>query len=190
MNFIEDKPNVSGGRIQKKDACINKGQHQEGAGTFTRKSLGRRTNIWRIPIGKNPKTQGHPAPFPEQLAHDHIITWSNPGDVICDPFLGSGTTAAVAVKTDRHYIGFEISPQFLRLRVNVLMMLKEKKEKMDIDTIFNQDCLVGLKTLPDKSIDLILTDPPYGKKADKGTNGFGAAKNRRYTGGWDGMIPP
>ena len=61
---------------------------------------------------------------------------------------------------------------------------------MELDTIFNQDCLVGLKALPDKSIDLILTDPPYGKKADKGTNGFGAAKNRRYAGGWDGMIPP
>ena len=49
---------------------------------------------------------------------------------------------------------------------------------MELDTIFNQDCLVGLKALPDKSIDLILTDPPYGKKADKGINGFGAAKNR------------
>ena len=61
---------------------------------------------------------------------------------------------------------------------------------MELDTIFNQDCLVGLKALPDKAVDLILTDPPYGKKADKGTNGFGAAKNRRYTGGWDGMIPP
>ena len=62
-------------------------------------------------------------------------------------------------------------------------------EPVELDTIFNQDCLVGLKALPDKSIDLILTDPPYGKKADKGTNGFGAAKNRRYSGGWDGMIP-
>ena len=61
---------------------------------------------------------------------------------------------------------------------------------MELDTIFNQDCLVGLQALPDKSIDLILTDPPYGKKADKGTNCFGAAKNRRYGGGWDGKIPP
>lgn len=61
---------------------------------------------------------------------------------------------------------------------------------MELDTIFNQDCLVGLKALPDKSVDLILTDPPYGKKADRGTNGFGTAKNRRYVGGWDGMIPP
>lgn len=61
---------------------------------------------------------------------------------------------------------------------------------MELDTIFNQDCLVGLKALPDKSIDLILTDPPYGKKADKGTNGFGAAKNRRYSGGLGWHDPP
>lgn len=61
---------------------------------------------------------------------------------------------------------------------------------IELDTIYNQDCLKGLQSLPDKSIDLILTDPPYGKKADKGTNGFGAAKNRRYAGGWDKEAPP
>lgn len=61
---------------------------------------------------------------------------------------------------------------------------------MELDTIFNQDCMDGLKLLPDKSIDLIVTDPPYGKRADKGTNGFGAAKNRRYAGGWDKEAPP
>lgn len=55
--------------------------------------------------------------------------------------------------------------------------------------IYNSDCLVGMRNIPDKSIDLILTDPPYGKKSDKGTNGFGVAKNRRYKGGWDSKIP-
>lgn len=52
------------------------------------------------------------------------------------------------------------------------------------------DCLELMKQIPSKSIDLIITDPPYGKKADKGTNGFGSAKNRRYIGGWDNSRPP
>lgn len=115
MNFIEDKPNIAGGRIQRKDACINKGNHQEGNGTFTRKDFGRRTNIWRIPIGKNSETKGHPAPFPEQLAKDHILTWSNQGDVVLDPFMGSGTTAKMAIQTGRKYIGFEISEQYCKI---------------------------------------------------------------------------
>ena len=51
------------------------------------------------------------------------------------------------------------------------------------------DCLEIMKTMPSKSVDLILTDPPYGKKADKGTNGFGSAKNRRYNVGWDSKRP-
>src|SRR5574344_1012800 len=59
MNFIEDKPNTAGGRVQKKDACINKGKQEYGIGTFIRKEFGRRTNIWRISIGKNKETCGH-----------------------------------------------------------------------------------------------------------------------------------
>lgn len=60
---------------------------------------------------------------------------------------------------------------------------------MEINKIYNEDCLEGMKRMPDKSVDLIITDPPYGKKADKGTNGFGSANNRRYVGEWDNAIP-
>lgn len=52
------------------------------------------------------------------------------------------------------------------------------------------DCLELMKDIPNKSIDITITDPPYGKKADKGTNGFGSAKNRRYIGNWDNSRPP
>ena len=55
--------------------------------------------------------------------------------------------------------------------------------------LINGDCLEEMKKLEDNSIDLCLTDPPYGKKADKGTNGFGSSKNRKYKGGWDSKIP-
>ena len=60
---------------------------------------------------------------------------------------------------------------------------------MEYDYIECGDCLELMKDIPDKSIDLIVTDPPYGKKADKGTNGFGTSKNRRYQGGWDNQRP-
>ena len=52
------------------------------------------------------------------------------------------------------------------------------------------DCLELLKDIPDGSVDMVLTDPPYGKKSDKGTNGFGVAKTRRYTSEWDKKTPP
>ncbi|MBO6210183.1 MAG: site-specific DNA-methyltransferase [Schwartzia sp.] len=53
--------------------------------------------------------------FPEALAHDHIISWSNPGDVVLDPFMGSGTTAKMAKLTGRQYIGFELSEEYCRI---------------------------------------------------------------------------
>lgn len=55
----------------------------------------------------NSKT-GHPAPFPERLACDHIISWSNPGDIVLDPLMGSGTTGVACVNTGRRFIGFEL----------------------------------------------------------------------------------
>lgn len=115
MNFIEDKPNVNGGRKQRKDICINKGHNEKSDDFFIRKEFGRRTNIWRIPIGKNKETQGHPAPFPEQLANDHIITWSNEGDLVLDPFIGSGTTAKMAMLNGRKFIGFETSEDYCEI---------------------------------------------------------------------------
>ena len=67
-------------------------------------------NIWDISVAQN-KT-AHTAVFPEQLAKDHIISWSNEGDIILDPFMGSGTTAKVAIETNRNFIGFEISKDY------------------------------------------------------------------------------
>ena len=55
--------------------------------------------------------------------------------------------------------------------------------------LYNDDCLKYLKSLKDNEIDVLITDPPYGKKADKGTNGFGHSKNRRYSDSWDSKIP-
>ena len=71
-------------------------------------------NIWFYDVGKNDKTM-HNAPFPEQLANDHIISWSNEGDIVYDPFMGSGTTAKMALLNNRHYIGSEISEEYCKI---------------------------------------------------------------------------
>jgi site-specific DNA-methyltransferase (adenine-specific) len=63
-------------------------------------------NIFYYDVGKNDKTE-HNAPFPELLAHDHIISWSNEGDTIFDPFMGSGTTGKMAILEGRRFIGIE-----------------------------------------------------------------------------------
>lgn len=61
---------------------------------------------------------GHPAPFPDKLAIDMVRSWSDEGDVILDPFLGSGTTAVACIKLNRHYIGFEISDKYIDIAKN------------------------------------------------------------------------
>lgn len=77
-------------------------------------------NIWRYNVGNNQSAKnkvacGVPAIFPEQLAKDHILTWSNEGDVVLDPFTGSGTTAAVCQMLNRNYIGFEICEEYCQI---------------------------------------------------------------------------
>ena len=71
------------------------------------------SNVWELPISAGYK--GHPATFPEKLANDHMVSWSNPGDLVYDPFLGSGTTAKVAILSGRNYIGSEISKEYCEL---------------------------------------------------------------------------
>lgn len=77
------------------------------------------TNVWEYLVGFNAQNDKlaseHPAIFPERLAEDHIISWSNPGDIILDPFIGSGTTAKMAALNDRHYIGIDISEEYCEL---------------------------------------------------------------------------
>lgn len=70
-------------------------------------------NIFTYSVGGG--KLGHPAVFPEQLARDHIISWSNPGDLVLDPFIGSGTTAKASIELGRSYIGFEISKEYCNI---------------------------------------------------------------------------
>jgi len=64
---------------------------------------------------KHRKDKTHPAPFPVKLVTDHILSWSNPGDTVLDPFLGSGTTGVAAANTGRRFIGIERDPDYFAI---------------------------------------------------------------------------
>jgi site-specific DNA-methyltransferase (adenine-specific) len=79
-----------------------------------------RNNIWKYNTGKNYSTKDkiafqHPAIFPEKLAGDHILTWTNEGDVVFDPMAGSGTTPKMALINNRNYVGIEISEDYCEI---------------------------------------------------------------------------
>lgn len=119
INLIKDRKNSEARSGDKGTKRLQDGtlKHisRSGYGEF-----GRRTNIWKYGIGKGQSTKDdiafkHPAMFPENLAKDHIISWSNEGDVVLDTFMGSGTTAKMALLNNRNYIGFEISKEYCEI---------------------------------------------------------------------------
>lgn len=69
-------------------------------------------NVWEY---ASCSVKGHPAPFPEQLANDHIVSWSNDGDTVLDCFMGSGTTGKMAVLNNRHFIGIELDEGYFNI---------------------------------------------------------------------------
>src|SRR4030066_2390600 len=71
-------------------------------------------SVWTFPA-VSAKSIGHPAPFPEELPHRLIKLYSFKDDVVLDPFLGSGTACLTALKDDRHYIGYDIEPSYVKL---------------------------------------------------------------------------
>ena len=108
FNPIEDRKNVvKAGKV----GTVNS-QLKDGKGTdrvIERKEYGRRTNIWQINQQQN---SDHPAPFPEHLAESHVVSWTNEGDIVLDPFMGSATTAVACHHRKRHFIGFELNKEY------------------------------------------------------------------------------
>ena len=85
----------------------------KGQRLIKRYPYGKRFNVWEY--HESGTRTDHPAVFPLELASDHIISWSNPNDLILDPFLGSGTTAYCAKKLNRKCIGIEIEEKYCEI---------------------------------------------------------------------------
>ena len=116
FNPIKDRKNLHSyckleGTIRNPDGTTKR---MSGEGK-TLGEYGQRYNVWNITPEHSNKERCHPAQFPVQLAKDHIISWSNKGDTVLDPFLGSGTTGIAAYQTGRKFIGIEISKEYFEI---------------------------------------------------------------------------
>jgi len=113
LNFIVDHKNKTVGAKKRKDKVINKGSNVKSDKYLTTGEYSRRSNVWRYGTGGN--GTGHPAIFPENLANDHILSWSNEGDTVFDPFMGSGTTGKMAKLNNRKFIGIEKVEEYFKI---------------------------------------------------------------------------
>lgn len=112
FNPIKDRKNkcagISGkGTIRQKD-----GTTKPMSKVITIADFGQRFNVWEITPQRH---KGHSAPFPESLANDHIISWSNENELVYDPFMGSGTTAKMSKINNRNWIGSEMSKEYCEI---------------------------------------------------------------------------
>jgi site-specific DNA-methyltransferase (adenine-specific) len=132
-NLIADRINKHAGEKISGTTRERNGELKEMRGSNVGrivKSRGVRFNVWEINPGYMKSTKDkiayeHPAIFPEQLANDHIVSWSNPDDIVLDPFGGSGTTAKMALLNGRRYIHVDISEEYCEIARKRIEYAKE-----------------------------------------------------------------
>lgn len=118
FNPLEDRKNNAVRWSKTFNTYDKDGNKKPRERTIEKKEYGRRFNIWKYNTGKgftDKEEFEHPAKFPELLAQDHILSWSNEGELVLDPFMGSGTTAKAALVNKRKFIGFEISEKYCEM---------------------------------------------------------------------------
>ena len=127
VNLIADKPNKWAGHTNwgKNTNRLKNGELKETSDIKPVPDFSVRNNIWHYNIGNgfnssDKESHDHPAIFPEKLAEDHILTWSNEKDIVLDPFCGSGTTCKMAKKNNRKFIGIDISEKYCKLAETII----------------------------------------------------------------------
>lgn len=118
FNPIIDRKNLYAGETKTGDTQRQKDGSTKKVRGYIPKEFGMRFNSWIYDVGKNKDTKDslafkHPARFPEKLAEDHIVTWSNEKDIVLDPMCGSGTTCKMAKVNNRQFIGIDISEEYI-----------------------------------------------------------------------------
>jgi DNA modification methylase len=144
VNLIKDRKNKYAGTTLYGDRTV---REKDGELSVRKprkvRQYGTRGNIWDYSIGFNNSTTDkrafdHPATFPEKLARDHIYVWTNEGDIVLDPFCGSGTTPKMAYLMNRNYIGIDISEKYCKIARKRLLKYEGKQKPQSYwDKILN-----------------------------------------------------
>ena len=133
FNPIKDQPTHSGaGKLNSGNTARQVNGAIKSTGSYITNEFKIRHNVWKYDVGKNKDTKdaiamSHPARFPELLAQDHILSWSNEGDTVLDPFMGSGTTGKMALLNNRDFIGIELSEEYFEIAQNRIIDAMIKK---------------------------------------------------------------
>lgn len=114
FNPLKDRKNKHVGKVIQKTKRLVCGDTKRGK-SYISSEYGQRFNIWEVDPQRQRGENKHPAPFPLQIAHDHVVSWSNEGDTVLDPFLGSGTTGVACVNTGRDFIGIELDETYFSI---------------------------------------------------------------------------
>ena len=95
-------------------------------------------DLWELPA-ESARRVGHPAPFPVELPSRLIELFTYRGDLILDPFVGSGTTAVAAVRSGRHYVGYDLDDSYIRLSEKRVLeaqaRLSPPQARLPMDTV-------------------------------------------------------
>lgn len=124
LNLISDRINVSVGSTARKETRSAREDREYKDEKRVVAETSRRFNVWHMGRGRN--LSKHPAVFPYELAADHIRSWSNEGDIVLDPFSGSGTTCIAASNLGRKFIGFEIDREYYDESLSVINEVKKQ----------------------------------------------------------------
>lgn len=128
--FSKGKPNTfnplrekskTAGRIRKSHRSMEGNHELNGEGTYKTADTKIIGNVWEINICSERGIK-HPAKFPVELAEKHIETWSNKGDIVLDPFMGSGSTGVACKNINRDFIGIELDENYFNIakdRINL-----------------------------------------------------------------------
>jgi len=129
-------------------------------------------SVWQIANISHPD---HPAVFPEEIPHRLIKLFSMVGEVVLDPFCGTGTTGVAALNLKRNFIGTDSSKTYVKMANRTLSSILTENQfvvsRMDARHFSN---------IPDGCADLIITSPPYWNKADYAHNSFNLGCLDRY----------